>query len=120
MPSLRFSPITSIIDSAHKVSTIILNASKRQPTIPVLRDKDTEHKKEGILEKNQEREREREKKKGCTTHLTFRKAQKLTYNFQNQIIKYNRNRKIEKKLTILMMKYKIQLRDKPDIVNGLS
>jgi hypothetical protein len=100
------------------VSTIILNASKRQPTIPVLRDKDTEHKKEGILEKNQERERE--KKKGCTTHLTFRKAQKLTYNFQNQIIKYNRNRKIEKKLTILMMKYKIQLRDKPDIVNGLS
>jgi hypothetical protein len=40
------------------VSTIILNASKRQPTIPVLRDKDTEHKKEGILEKNQERERE--------------------------------------------------------------
>lgn len=86
MPSLRFSPITSIIDSAHKVSTIILNASKRQPTIPVLRDKDTEHKKEGILEKNQQREREKEKKKGCTTHLTFRKAQKLTYNFQNQII----------------------------------
>jgi hypothetical protein len=44
------------------VSTIILNASKRQPTIPVLRDKDTEH-KEGILEKNQEREREREEKR---------------------------------------------------------
>jgi hypothetical protein len=40
------------------VSTIILNASKRQPTIQVLWDKDTEHKKEGILEKNQERERE--------------------------------------------------------------
>jgi hypothetical protein len=68
----------------HTKCTIILNASKRQPAIPVLRDKDTEHKKEGILEKNQERERE--KKKGCTTHLTFRKAQKLTYNFQNQII----------------------------------